>query len=66
VLRIGIGCDGHTIATLTTLYIERIDDVPVPSMAEVGAKMKAAANRYARVHIENRASHAAIGLAGFT
>lgn len=38
------GRDGHAIATLTTPYIERIDNAPVPSMTEVGAKMKDAAN----------------------
>ncbi|GAB6851526.1 IclR family transcriptional regulator [Paraburkholderia kururiensis] len=38
------GRDGHAIASLTTPYIERIDNAPVPSIAEVGEKMKEAAN----------------------
>ncbi len=38
------GRDGHAIATLTTPYIERIDNAPVPSIAEVGARMKEAAD----------------------
>lgn len=37
------GRDGHAIAALTTPYIERIDNAPVPSMAEVGDMMKHAA-----------------------
>ncbi|KAA1003419.1 IclR family transcriptional regulator [Paraburkholderia panacisoli] len=37
------GMDGHAIAALTTPYIERIDDAPVPSMAAVGDMMKRAA-----------------------
>ncbi|HEX7909158.1 MAG TPA: IclR family transcriptional regulator [Paraburkholderia sp.] len=37
------GRDGHAIAALTTPYIERIDDAPVPSMAEVGDMMERAA-----------------------
>ncbi|HEY1998358.1 IclR family transcriptional regulator [Paraburkholderia sp.] len=37
------GRDGHAIATLTTPYIERIDNAEVPSMAEVGDMMKDAA-----------------------
>lgn len=38
------GRDGHAVASLTTPYIERIDDAPVPSIAEVGTRMKSAAN----------------------
>jgi DNA-binding IclR family transcriptional regulator len=38
------GRNGHAIASLTTPYIERIDDAPVPSIAEVGARMKDAAD----------------------
>lgn len=38
-----IGRTGHAIAALATPYIERIDNVPVPSMDEVGARMKKAA-----------------------
>jgi DNA-binding IclR family transcriptional regulator len=37
------GRDGHAIAALTTPYIERIDNAPVPSMSEVGEMMKRAA-----------------------
>ncbi len=37
------GRDGHAIATLTTPYIERIDNALVPSMSEVGEMMKQAA-----------------------
>jgi DNA-binding IclR family transcriptional regulator len=37
------GRDGHAIATLTSPYIERIDNAPVPSMSEVGEMMKQAA-----------------------
>ena len=37
------GQDGHAIAALTTPYIERIDNAPVPSMSEVGEMMKRAA-----------------------
>src|ERR1700733_10731794 len=37
------GRDGHAIAALTTPYIERIDNAPVPSMSEVGQMMKQAA-----------------------
>nr|WP_228939152.1 IclR family transcriptional regulator [Paraburkholderia saeva] len=38
------GQDGHAIAALTTPYIERIDDAPVPTLAEVGEMMKKAAD----------------------
>ena len=37
------GRDGHAIAALTTPFIERIDNAPVPSLAEVGDMMKRAA-----------------------
>ncbi|MEQ5843076.1 IclR family transcriptional regulator [Paraburkholderia acidicola] len=37
------GRHGHAIAALTTPYIERIDNAPVPAMAEVGTRMKEAA-----------------------
>lgn len=38
------GRNGHAIASLTTPFIERIDDAPVPPIAEVGTRMKAAAD----------------------
>jgi DNA-binding IclR family transcriptional regulator len=38
------GRDGHAIASLTTPYIERIDNAPVPTIAEVGTRMKEAAD----------------------
>ncbi|SMG57909.1 IclR family transcriptional regulator [Paraburkholderia susongensis] len=38
------GRNGHAIASLTAPYIERIDNAPVPSIAEVGEAMKGTAN----------------------
>lgn len=38
------GRDGHAIASLTSPYIERIDNAQVPSIAEVGEAMKGTAN----------------------
>jgi DNA-binding IclR family transcriptional regulator len=37
------GRNGHAIASLTTPFIERIDQAPVPAMNEVGERMKTAA-----------------------
>lgn len=37
------GRSGHAIATLTTPYLERIDNAPTPSITEVGERMKDAA-----------------------
>lgn len=61
------GRSGHAIVSLTTPYIERIDDAPVPSIADVGVRMKAAADTLTNLmglNVYWDATHMILGSAG--